>query len=142
MAEFLNGVRSSGEEFLYYHDALMSDLGVHVDSALALAHREEMSTLMHVPNYDKSDFGICACLELVARYALQRRNVARRNPKNPDYKGLELMMATSLDSKSAAHVDEFGRFVVEGQGVEAFTLKQQRLYAEEEPYARKSKKDS
>ncbi len=52
--------------------------------------------------------------------------------KNPDFRGLQLMTMSRLDCGGVILTCEFVKFVAEEQKSEAFTLKQQRLYAEEE----------
>ena len=55
-----------------------------------------------------------------------------RNPKAPDFRGLDVMLASRLDSGAPVTTGEFAKFIAEEQKAEAFTMKQQRLYAEEE----------
>jgi hypothetical protein len=69
---------------------------------------------------------------MIARLCLQIHQAVRRSPKNPDFKGTGVITATRLDSTGGVWTGDFARYVAEEQKTEAFTLKQQRLFAEEE----------
>ena len=53
-------------------------------------------------------------------------------PEEPDFQGLTVMTASRLGATGGVFAGNFAKFVAEEQKSEAFTLKQQRLYAEEE----------
>ncbi len=55
-----------------------------------------------------------------------------KNPKAPDFRGLSVMTTNRLDSTGGVLTGSFAKFVAEEQKSEAFTLKQQKLYAEED----------
>eukprot|EP00974_Lingulodinium_polyedra_P029415 2834140-Lingulodinium_polyedra.AAC.1 len=69
--------------------------------------------------------------ELVSRLILQIQQAVKRNPKNPDFRGTAVMIMSKLDSSGGLLVGDFAKFVAEEQKSEAFTMKQQRLHAEE-----------
>ena len=48
---------------------------------------------------------------------------------------------SKLDSAGGVLTGDFGRFIADEQKTEAFTLKQQRLFAEEEDKRRNTKKE-
>eukprot|EP00974_Lingulodinium_polyedra_P069229 6701636-Lingulodinium_polyedra.AAC.1 len=63
---------------------------------------------------------------------LQTHAAVKRNCKVPDFKGTGLMVQNSLASGKTLMVGEFAKWTAEEQKSEAFTMKQHRLYAEEE----------
>ena len=63
---------------------------------------------------------------------LQIHQAVKRSPKSPDFCGTQLMVMSKLDASGGVLTGDFARFVADEQKSEAFTLKQQRLYAEEE----------
>ena len=66
----------------------------------------------------------------------------KKNPKNPDFRGLNVAIQSRLDRATYSETGEFSKYIAEEQKVEAFTMKQQRLYAEESQHAKdKGKKD-
>ncbi len=70
----------------------------------------------------------------------QIHQAVEKNPRNPDFKGLALMTSSLLDSNGGVFTGSFVKYVAEEQKTEAFTLKQQRLFAEEEDKRKTNKK--
>ena len=79
--------------------------------------------------------------ECTARLVLQVHQAVRRNPKNPDFKGTGLMTMSRLDASGGVLSGDFARHVADEQKALAFTMKQQRLYSEEEDKRRGNKPD-
>ena len=69
--------------------------------------------------------------ELVARHMKRIHRAVKRNPKNPDFRGLNVMTQSRLDRATYSATGAFAKFIAEEQKAEAFTMKQQRLFAEE-----------
>ena len=129
--ELLQAVRSSGHEIGAYHDQWVTTSGVSAGSSAAHMHRGLMSVLLHLICFDQMDCLQSAGAEMLARRIMQIQRAVRKNPKAPEYGGLELMVFSRLESGGAAPVGDFAKFVAEEQKAEAFTMKQQRLFAEE-----------
>ena len=68
---------------------------------------------------------------------MQIHQAVKRAPKAPDFRGTQLMVMSRLDSSGGVLTGDFARFVADEQKSEAFTLKQQRLFAEEEEKRKK-----
>ena len=109
------------------------------DHPVAIKHRELLSILMHMVCYDQLNVTQLASAEALSRHVLQIHQAVRRNPKAPDFRGLQLVVVSKLDSAGGVLTGDFGRFIAEEQNTEAFTLKQQRLFAEEEDKRRGAK---
>ena len=129
--ELLQVVRSSGHEMVGYHIMWGSTSGVSVGSSASHMPRSLISVLLHMICFDQFDCLHSAAAEMVARRIMQVQRAVRKSPKAPDYGGLDLMVYSRLESGGAAPVGDFFKFVAEEQKAEAFTLKQQRLFAEE-----------
>ena len=74
----------------------------------------------------------CAWVENVVCRLVQIERAVARNPKAPDFTGLDVITAVGIDDRGTAHADSFSDFITEKQKNEAFALKQTRLYAEEQ----------
>ena len=72
-----------------------------------------------------------ALVEIVARHLVRHQKAVKKNAKSPDYSGLNHMVSSSLDTVGGVPPGEFSRWHADLQKSEAFTLKQQRLCAEE-----------
>ena len=107
-------------------------MGLAPDSAVGHKHGDLLQALAHLLHYDLLDLPQCARAELLARLCLQIHQAARRNPKAPDFSGTDVMTQSRLDSSGGVLTGDFAHFVAEEQKSEAFMMKQQRLYAEEQ----------
>ena len=132
MREVLNASRAAGEELPGFHDYYCRSAGLNPDHPVALKHRDLLAILHHLIVFDQVNAGELSGGERVARYLLQVHQAVRRNPKNPDFKGTSMMTMSRLDSSGGILSGDFARYVADEQKSLAFTLKQQRLYAEEE----------
>ena len=132
MKEVLTAARAAGEELPGFHEYYCRSSGLNPDHPTALKHRDLMTILHHLISFDQVNAGELAGCECIARYLLQIHQAVRRNPKNPDFKGTSLMVMSRLDSSGGVLSGDFARYVADEQKALAFTLKQQRLYAEEE----------
>ena len=130
--ELLTAVRASGEELQGYPDHFMRISGLNPDHPVAIKYRELFVILVHLLAFDQVNPGNSAGVEILSRLVLQVQTAVRRSPKNPDFKGTSLMAMSQLDSAGGILTGEFARFLAEEQKSHAFTLKQQRLFAEEE----------
>ena len=106
--------------------------GIKSDSAVARKHEDFMNVFAHLVQFDQVNPGKLAGCESIARHILQIHAATRRNPEFPDFTGTELMVQSTLDSKGGELHGDFADWTAEKQKQRAFTLKQHRLYAEEQ----------
>lgn len=130
--ELLTAARAAGEEISGFRDYFVRSSGVPSEHSVAHKHRDLLGVLAHAVSFDQIDAPQSAALELVARLVLQIHQATRRCPRNPDFRGTTMMTSSTLGASGGVLVGGFARFIAEEQKSEAFTLKQQRLYAEEE----------
>ena len=133
--ELMTAVRASGEELVGFHDYYVRGSGISPDSPIAYKHRDLMSILAHLLSWDQANGGQLASAELTARLVLQIHTAVKKNPKAPDFKGTNLMITSTMDAAGGVTTGPFARYVAEEQRTHAYTLKQQRLFAEEEKRA-------
>ena len=125
------GIRSTGESLESYHDAWVRSSGVSSEAGVAKHHQSLVSVLHHALCFDQIEIYHNASMEMLARRILYLERAVKKSPKNPDFRGLEMMIHSRLDSGATLSVGDFARFIADEQKTEAFALKQQRLYAEE-----------
>ena len=131
-SEVFGGIRSSGHEIGAYHDFYLSSSGLGPDHPVAHKHNDMCAVLHHLTSYDQLNGLQSSGIECLCRLMLQTHAAVKRNCKVPDYKGTSLMVQSSLSSGKTLMVGEFAKWTAEEQKSEAFTMKQHRLYAEEE----------
>ena len=88
--------------------------------------------LSHLVVFDQLNVGKLAGCESISRHVMQIHAAVKRNPRNPNFRGMEMMVSSTLDSKGGVVTGDFANWTAEQQKQQAFTMKQQRLYAEEE----------
>ena len=69
--------------------------------------------------------------ELSVRYLVMIEAAADRNPRMPDWEGLESMVAQAVNGKGAVEVPKFANWVSTVQRDRAMIMKQGRLLREE-----------
>jgi len=129
--ELLTAVRAVSDDFAQFHEYFIRTSGLASEHAAAIKHKDLLGVLMHLTCFDQLNVTQLAGAEACSRYILQIHAAVKRNPKAPDFKGLGVMTASYLDATGGILTGGFAKFVAEEQKNEAFTLKQQRLYAEE-----------
>jgi hypothetical protein len=137
VSELLRGVRAAGEDLSGYHEYYCRAAGLEPANAVAIKHRDLLSVLHHMVTFDQLDAPFLASAELCARLILQCQAAVKKSPKQPDFRGLQMMTMSDLDASGGVLTGDFARFVAEEQKSEAFTLKQQRLYADETTQSQK-----
>jgi hypothetical protein len=65
-------------------------------------------------SFDQLNLGQLSSAELLGRLILQMHQATKRNPKNPDFRGTDLMAMSTLDSSGGALSGEFAYVVVAG----------------------------
>jgi hypothetical protein len=75
--------------------------------------------------------------EFCARKVIQIQRAVQRNPKQPDYEGLDVMMSHPVNELGGAVTRNFTAWVADQQKSEAQVLKQMRMFKEEQAEAAK-----
>ncbi|CAK0818425.1 unnamed protein product, partial [Prorocentrum cordatum] len=130
--EVLLAARAAREELAGFHDFWARASGVNPDSLVALKHGDLIAVLHHMLSFDQLNLGQLSSADMLGRLILQIHQATKRNPKNPDFRGTDLMAMSTLDSSGGALSGEFARWTAEEQKSAAFAMKQQRLHQEEE----------
>jgi hypothetical protein len=138
--EILDEVLGSGDDFMSYHEIWLRETGLNGDSAVGHQHRNLLSILYHMYIFDQLNLYHLASAELLARHMKRIHRAVRKNPKNPDFRGLNLVVQSRLDRSTYSETGEFSKHIAQEQKEEAFTMKQQRLFAEEVAHGQDLKK--
>ena len=98
-----------------------------------MAHvRRNIFTALHLfQAYDKFDLPQIAGIEFLARWALMIQAAVRRQPRAPNFEGLEAYLSHSIDESGGVITSDFTKYVAEEQKAEAQVMKQNRLLREE-----------
>jgi hypothetical protein len=130
--EFFVALRSSGFSGLSdYHHEWVRNSGIGEKSAICREHKFLLELLRHMFEIDQLDVSSLASAELVVRRIFQIELATKRNPKQPDFAGLDIILETNIDSSGGVVLPGMQKWFTEHQAKEAGTLKQLRLWNEE-----------
>ena len=82
--------------------------------------------------YDQYDLYNSASGEFLARWILMTQAAVRKNPRAPDFTGLDYYLAHGYDESGGALTSQFAKYIADEKRNEAMVLKQNRLWSEEQ----------
>ncbi|CAK0802975.1 unnamed protein product [Prorocentrum cordatum] len=136
--EFLDSV-ASGPGNMTSHQAEWARLsGVGEGLAVNRVRRNlcEVIRLMH--SWGQVDVSMLASSELLVRWLIQTEiAVDERNPRHPDYSGLDIVISAPVNAVGRASTSKFNTWVTDRLKERATIWKQERLYREEQKQTRK-----
>ena len=112
-------------------DHFLNVSGLGNRSGLAVELRWLVFGLHMMATRDRLNLPRIATSEHFARRILQIQKATRRNPKAPDFTGLEAYTSHLGGGTAPMRTPAFDKFVMEAQKSQAFLLKQARLLREE-----------
>ncbi len=96
------------------------------------------NALRHLQGYDQVDAANSAAAEFLTRRLMQIEAATRRNPRQPDFEGLDGILDVALDKGGSAILPRFTEWVGDQQQAEASILKAGRQWREEQTSIKKS----
>ena len=130
--EWLAAVRDSAGDLLTYHQEWVRRSGVAESSAVTHVHFVLCEVMRLAHSVDQVDISNLQCLELVARRIIQDETAVSRNPRHPDYGGLDVIMSAPVAALGQARTLRFDAWVTEELKTQANIHKQTRLWQEEQ----------
>ena len=80
---------------------------------------------------DMLDVGNLASFEQISRRLVQLELAVEKNPKHPDFSGLNILVDTNVSAGGMARVPKFTKWVTDRHREQAEIYKQRRLFSEE-----------
>ena len=114
--------------------------GIGEKSAVAREHRLISKALRLMHQFDQVDPTNLASAELLVRRLLQLEAATRRNPRAPDFEGLDVVLDSAIDDHGCAVLPEFSKWVAGLQKDEYKNLEGARKWREEQEALRKKAK--
>lgn len=130
-AEFLTQVREGAGSVTSYHAEWIRLSGVHEGGAQAHKHRSLCELVRLACCVDMLDCTNLACMEHAIRRLVALELAVERNPRHPDYSGLDAVEGGVVSSRGAAKMAVFREHVALRQREKASIMKQERLFREE-----------
>ncbi len=99
-----------------------------------------MTTVHYLVTHDQLNVLNLAGVEYLMRQLRMIQKAVARNPKNPHSDGLELHLVHSMDARGGFASGAYNKHLADEQKVMANTMKQDRLWREEQDATAKKKK--
>ena len=131
LEEYAEGLIRVGFNFVTHNLDWEAKSGVAPRGGVAREHKFVSTWLYLMLTTDQLDISNLISAELAARRLIQIEAAVRRNPKAPDFDGLDMVMATPVGPGGEVVTRDFTKWVAERQKDEGFLMKQQRLLREE-----------
>ncbi|CAE8717298.1 unnamed protein product, partial [Polarella glacialis] len=129
--EYLAAVSEGPGNLNSYHSEWVRLSGVNEASAVCHTHRTLAETLRLLISFDQVDLSNLAGGEQLIRWIIQIETAVERNPKLPDFSGLDIVTGASTSAEGKALAPKFGEWITERMKSRATIWKSQRLYNEE-----------
>ena len=130
--ELARGIIVGGTEVSTSHNIWQPRSGVSERSAVSIEHSTDLMIFHLMVTYDQYDMANSAAGELLARNILRIQRAVRRNPRTPDFSGLDGMTRQAFDETGGIICSEFDKHYAESQRAQAQVMKQSRLWREEQ----------
>ena len=137
--EFLGSIHESGTDLGNYHLQWAKNSGVNTHTGACHEHKNLVEMIRLAICRDQLDVSNLMSMELAVRRVVQIEVAVARNPSNPDYSGLEVLLENPLAESGAANTRSLDEWVTSKLKERAQIAKQTRLFKEETSYASKGK---
>ena len=134
---FFEALTVAGLTLVAYHMNWKQKSGVGERSAVCREHFLICDQLRVEVTIDQLDLTQLVGSEFRVRRLLQIEQAVERNPRQPDFEGLEIMLTSALTPAGGAVTEKFNEWLTARQRDQAQTMKQGRLLREERAAAAK-----
>ena len=139
--EFFEAIRASGKGIIEYDSNWRLRSGIPEKGVVAKFHSALTEVLRVLITIDQCDPTNLISAELLVRWVVLLETATSRDPRQPDWDGLDIMVAGKISATGAAEVTVFNSWLTNIQKDQAQVMKQGRLLREERAAANKRKQD-
>ena len=141
--EVLTSMRDAGQAgWDDHHSTWTAKSGVGAKSSVCREHGIICVVLRIFMQFDQLDISNVAGCEYLVRRVLQIEAAVKKNPRQPDFEGLDAILDSSVDTSGAAIAPKFMAFVADIQKSQALVYKAGRLWQEEQTALKKANTQS
>ncbi|CAK0884216.1 unnamed protein product [Prorocentrum cordatum] len=130
--EYMRTLRATGLERVAHHLDFVHKSGISPNSNITRAHRRLTDALHAFQQQDMLNLPSLVGIEVLVRYLVQIGMAVARNPRSPDFQDLDAVVASTVNEYVGLVLPEYTKYIAQIQKDEAFTLKQQRQWCEEQ----------
>ena len=130
--EYMRALRSTGMEWVTHHLDFVHKSGISPGSNITRCHRRLTDALHAFQQQDMLNLPSLSGVEVLVRYLVQIEMAVTRNPRSPDFQDLDAVVASTVNEFGGLVLPEYSKYIANIQKDEAFTMKQQRQWREEQ----------
>ena len=130
--EYMRTLRATGMEWVTHHLDFVHKSGISPNGNITRAHRRVTDALHAFQQQDMLNLPSLVGVEVLVRYLVQIEMAVARNPRSPDFQDLDAVVASTVNEYGGLVLPEYTKYIAQIQKDEAFTLKQQRQWREEQ----------
>ena len=132
--ELHDAIANAGISWTQYHSEWVTLSGVAEGSAVCHTHRvlAEVFRLMH--SWDQLDGSNLASGEQLARWMIQTETAVERNPRHPDFSGLDIVIGAPVSREGKAETRKFSEWITNRMEQRSKVWKHERLFREEQKH--------
>ena len=125
-------VAQAGLSWSQYHAEWVMRSGISEGAAVVHTHRSlaEIFRLMH--HFDQIDGSSLAIGEQLARWMIQTETAVERNPRFPDFSGLDVLVGAPISAEGRAEAKKMSEWISNRMEQRSKIWKGERLYREEQ----------
>ena len=138
--EFMRGLAIAGQSLVQHHLDFVAKAGLSEKGAVAREHTALTEAARAFISHDQVNGTQLRGLELLFRRLVCMETAVSRNPKNPDWDGLDFVLSTTLTESGTVVTPVFADWISKQQLNSVTILKQGRLLREEQAAASKQGK--
>ena len=129
--EYMTSLLELDLNFLQHHMNWRVKSGVMEKSSICRVHKTTCDALHMMQSYDQMNLWNLAAGEHLIRQLILWETAVRRNPKNPDFEGLDVVLSPMIDEGGAVNTKSFQGWVATQQKEDAVVMKGARMLREE-----------
>ena len=129
--EWFGSLDAAGQTVLQHHMDFVRKSGLPEKSSVAREHAALSESLRYFVTWDQVDCCGLVGIEMMIRRLITIEMAVARNPRCPDWEGLDVVIASRIGESGQAAVQDFETWLSSTQRDQAVVLKQGRLLREE-----------
>ena len=131
LAELFQSVSEGPGSFATYHVEFLRFSGLREGATIAHAHRILCEVFRFMHSVDQLDASNLASAEQLVRWRIQMEVAVSRNPKHPDFPGLDIILVAPTSKEGVARVPKMTEWIKSRMAERAAIWKQERLFRED-----------
>ena len=138
-AEWIDSLAAAGQTLVQHHMDFVTKSGIAARGGIAREHNADTEILRLALTVDQLDPCQCMSLEYLIRRMIVCETAVARDPKNPDWTGLDSILSTTITPSGSFELPKFTNWISGVQKDQAQVMRNQRQLNEEAEATKKNR---